>query len=481
MEPLIFDLGSPGRTGFCFPEDSIPLVSPDEILPKNVIRTDLPELPDNDELTVLRHYTKLSQINFCIETGFYPLGSCTMKYNPKIHDELASNKSWTMMHPLQPVSTAQGCLGLISNLEHCLCVIFGMDAFSLQPAAGAHGELTGLMMIKAYHRKRNESRKTVLIPTTAHGTNPASAAMCGYELKEIKTNMRGNVDLSDLKANLSADVAALMLTNPNTLGLFEEDILDIADMVHTCGALLYYDGANANAILGKARPGDMGFDVMHVNLHKTFSTPHGGGGPGSGPVGVKTNLEPYLPTPRVARSDEGYYYLRSDYPDTIGPVKAFYGNFLIALRAYCYIKSLGGRGLTEVSEIAVLNANYMCSQIRKFLRLPYDRICKHEFVVSAEEQKEKGVKAGDIAKGLLDHGFHAPTVYFPLIIYEALMIEPTETECREELDRFIGVLRELMRLADENPTVFEAYPEKTSINRLDEAAAARHPDISYKG
>jgi glycine dehydrogenase subunit 2 len=472
-EPLIFEKSVPGRKGYAFPKLDVP----EQPLFPVELREDL-DLPEVSELDVVRHYTRLSQMNFSIDTHFYPLGSCTMKYNPKINDELASLAGFSEIHPFQPEHHVQGALELMYSLQEILGEITGMDAVSLQPAAGAHGELAGLLMVRAYFRDKGENRHKVLVPDSAHGTNPATAAMLGYEVVQIPSDKRGGVDLQALKNTLSNDVAALMLTNPNTLGLFDENILTISEMVHEVGGILYYDGANLNAILGIARPGDFGFDLVHLNLHKTFSIPHGGGGPGAGPIGVKAFLAPYLPIPVVRKNAESYF-LDENLPKSIGRVKAYYGNFLHLVRGLAYILSYGKEGLRKIAEISVLNANYLMRALAPYFDLPYDRICQHEFVLSAKRQKAFGVKALDIAKRLLDYGFHPPTIYFPLIVEEALMIEPTETESKQTLDAFAKALIQIAREAETNPELLKSAPTTTPVLRVDEALASRKPTLCF--
>jgi len=454
----------------------------EDYLPQAYRRREDAGLPELSEIEVVRHFTHLSSLNYGVDTGFYPLGSCTMKYNPKVNEAAAALPGFTGLHPNLPPEAAQGALELMYHLQQYLAEITGMDAVTLQPAAGAHGELAGLLIIAAYHASRGETqRKKVLVPDSAHGTNPASAAMAGLEVVQIPSNDQGLVDLEALKKALGPDTAALMLTNPNTLGLFESDIVTMARVVHEAGGLLYYDGANLNAIMGITRPGDMGFDVVHLNLHKTFSTPHGGGGPGSGPVGVKEHLASFLPVPVVSYDKvKGQYYLDYDRPQTIGQMKAFYGNFSVMVKAYAYIRTLGPRGLKEVSEQAVLNANYLLSLLRSHFNVPYNRLCKHEFVINPGNKiKEAGVRTLDIAKRLLDYGFHAPTIYFPLIVPEALMIEPTETEPKEVLDAFAGALIRIAEEAVAQPDVLHSAPHNTPVRRLDEAAAARNPVLKW--
>ncbi len=439
------------------------------------------EIPTLDETQIIRHFHRLSQMNYGIDSGMYPLGSCTMKYNPKICEEIASWDKFSNIHPCQDISTVQGNLQIMFELERMLCEITAMDYFCLQPAAGAHGEFLGMLLTRAYHEYNNdESRDEIILPDTAHGTNPASATMAGYKLIEIPSNENGTVDLGKLENSLSAKTACFMLTNPNTLGIFESDILEISKMVHKAGALLYYDGANINAIMGKARPGDMGFDIVHLNLHKTFATPHGGGGPGGGPIGVKIKLEKFLPIPRIGKTKEGMYVFDYDAPDSIGKIKAFYGNFSVLLKAYIYILMMGNEGLKEASEIAVLNANYMKKKIlnSKKYDMPFKFIRKHEFVLSCNKLKEKkGIKAMDVAKRLLDHGLHPPTVYFPLIVKEALMIEPTETESKKDLDIYIDTL---IKIADEEPNIVKSAPVNTPVKRVNEVEATKNPVLTWK-
>nr|WP_243426447.1 aminomethyl-transferring glycine dehydrogenase subunit GcvPB [Caldicoprobacter guelmensis] len=461
------------------PDCDVPQLALEEMVPKECLREEDAMLPEVSEVDVVRHFTRLSQLNYGVDSGFYPLGSCTMKYNPKVDEDVASLVGFTQVHPLQPDETVQGCLEILYRMDRLLSEITGMDRFSLQPAAGAHGEMTGLMVIKAYHQHRGDAKRNkIIVPDSAHGTNPASAAMVGFDVVEVKSNDKGEVDLEELKAVVDDTTAGLMLTNPNTLGLFEKNILEIADIVHKAGGLLYYDGANMNAILGVARPGDMGFDVVHLNLHKTFSTPHGGGGPGAGPVGVKKELEPFLPVPVVEFKD-GMYYLDYDRPLSIGRVKSFYGNFGVIVKAYAYIMSIGAEGLRKVAESAVLNANYLMERLKEYYHIPYNRRCMHEFVISAQRQKEKGVSALDIAKRLMDFGFHPPTMYFPLIVKEALMIEPTETESKETLDAFADALIEVAREVEEQPEKVKDAPHSTPVRRLDEARAARNPVLRW--
>ncbi len=477
---LIFELGRSGRKGYSLPPCDVPVKELDELIPHKMKRQLSLDLPELSEVEVIRHYTELSTRNFGVDTGFYPLGSCTMKYNPKINEETAALPGFTRLHPCQPESTVQGALELLYNTEQLLKEVTGMDRVTLQPAAGAHGELTGLMVIQAYHRTRGDhKRNKVLIPLSAHGTNPATVSMAGYEVIQVPSDARGLVDLEALRAAVDETTAALMLTNPSTLGLFEEDILEIAEIIHQAGGLLYYDGANLNAIMGYTRPGDMGFDVVHLNIHKTFSTPHGGGGPGSGPVGVKDRLASYLPVP-VVEHYGGRFVLNYDLPDSIGKIHSFYGNFGVVVKAYTYLRMMGAEGLKQVSADAVLNANYLMNLLKKTFNLPYDRICKHEFVLSARPEKKKGAGAGDIAKALLDKGFHPPTVYFPLIVEEALMIEPTETETKETLDAFAAAMEDIAAAIEEDAGRVAARPHTTVVGRLDEVRAARNPVLRWR-
>jgi glycine dehydrogenase subunit 2 len=479
-QSLIFEISKPGRVGYSLPEMDVPTVDLEELIPEGYIREEAPELPEVSELDIMRHYTALSNRNHGIDSGFYPLGSCTMKYNPKINENVARYAGFAHIHPLQDESSVQGALELMYDLQEHLIEITGMDEVTLQSAAGAHGEWTGLMMIRAYHEANGDTKRTkVICPDSAHGTNPASATVAGFETITVKSNEDGLVDLEDLRRVVGEDTAALMLTNPNTLGLFEENILEMAEIVHSAGGKLYYDGANLNAVLSKARPGDMGFDVVHLNLHKTFTGPHGGGGPGSGPVGVKADLIPFLPKPIVTkRGDE--FVLDYDRPQSIGRVKPYYGNFGINVRAYTYIRSMGPDGLKAVTEYAVLNANYMMRRLEPHYDLPFDRHCKHEFVLSGRRQKKLGVRTLDIAKRLLDFGYHPPTIYFPLNVEECIMIEPTETESKETLDGFIDKMIQIAKEAEENPEIVQDAPHSTVVGRLDETLAARKPVLRYQ-
>ena len=435
-------------------------------------------IPDISELEVMRHFKELSDKNFCIEKGFYPLGSCTMKYNPKINEVLAALEGFTDLHPKQDDEDAQGSLKLMYKLQESLKVITGMDAITLQPAAGAHGELCGMMIVKKYFETIGENRKNVIIPDSAHGTNPASAAMCGFNIVEIKSNEKGLVDIEALKAVLDKNTAAIMLTNPNTLGLFEENILEISKLVHEAGGLLYYDGANMNAIMGYTNPKLMGFDIVHLNLHKTFSTPHGGGGPGAGPVGVVEKLKDFLPVP-IIKFDGNKYYREYNVKHSIGKMKAFYGNFSVLVKAYAYIL-LTGQNLKDVSSNAVLNANYIMHKLKDYYLLPYNTKCMHEFVLSGNWQKEKGVNTLAIAKRLMDSNFHPPTIYFPLIVHEAIMIEPTESETKQRLDDFINTMIQIANEVNTNPEKVLTHPLTTPVKKVDETLAARNPDLAYK-
>ncbi|RAS85735.1 aminomethyl-transferring glycine dehydrogenase subunit GcvPB [Priestia endophytica] len=475
---LIFEISRPGRVGSSLPESDVDAIDLKEKIPQHLIRDVAAELPEVSELQLIRHYTALSNKNHGIDNGFYPLGSCTMKYNPKINEDVARLQGFTHIHPYQPVESVQGALKLLYELQEDLAEITGMDAVTLQPSAGAQGEWTGLMMVKAYLEHNGEKRTKVLVPDSAHGTNPASATVAGFKTVTIPSNEHGLVDLNELRKHMDSDVAALMLTNPNTLGLFEKEIIEIAKIVHDSGGLLYYDGANANAILGKTTPGQMGFDLVHLNLHKTFTTPHGGGGPGAGPVGVKSKLLPYLPVPRIEKQKDNYV-IDYNHPLSIGRVKGYYGNFGILVRAYTYIRTMGPEGLRQVSESAVLHANYLRKKLEPYFDAPYSQICKHEFVLSGSRQKKQGVRTLDMAKRLLDFGYHPPTIYFPLNVEECLMIEPTETESKETLDAFAEVMIQIAREVEENPDIVLNAPHTTIIGRLDEVQAARQPILRY--
>lgn len=476
---LIFEISKPGRNAADVTASDVPAVNIEDAIGKKYLRKEL-DLPEVAEVDLVRHYTNLSRRNFGVDLGFYPLGSCTMKYNPKVNENIAVLPGFTGLHPYADDESAQGNLQLMYEMQKYLSNIFGMAEFTLQPAAGAHGELTGIMMIKKYFEKKNEKRPLILIPDTAHGTNPASGALCGFETVTLRSNSEGGVDIDHLMSLMTKDVAGLMLTNPNTLGLFERNIEKVAQIVHGKGGLLYGDGANANAFLGKARPGDLGFDVIQLNLHKTFSTPHGGGGPGSGPVGVCAKLVNYLPVPRIIKTGHSYSW-SGKFPDTIGRIRSFYGNFNVVVKAYTYIRSLGAKGLTHATEMAVLNANYIKEKLKPYFDLPYDRVCMHECVFSGKRQvAQNGVHTTDIAKRLIDFGYHPPTIYFPLIVPEAIMIEPTETESKETLDTFCDAMIAIANEAKENPQRVKDAPLTTPVSRLDEVLAARKPDVCWK-
>jgi glycine dehydrogenase subunit 2 len=476
---LIFEKSVPGKRAWLLPESKVPPCSISASLKPEQLRKSPLNFPELSEIDIVRHYTLLSNRNYGVDSGFYPLGSCTMKYNPKINEDLSALPEFQCRHPLLPANMVQGTLSVLAELEQSLIAISGMDAFTLQPAAGAQGELTALFILKEYLRSRDETQRTkVLVPSSAHGTNPASAAMAGFETVTVRCNVDGLVDLDHLKSLLNSEVATLMLTNPNTLGLFEREITIIAELVHQAGGLLYYDGANLNAIMGLVRPGDMGFDLIHLNLHKTFATPHGGGGPGSGPVGVKRFLQELLPIPVLTKGTAGFYW-NYDRPHSIGKIHGFYGNFAVALRALIYIKAMGADGLAQVSRDAVLNANYLRAKLKEYFVLPYDRPCMHEFVLSANNLKEHHVRALDIAKRLLDFGVHPPTIYFPLIVEEAMMIEPTETEGLDTLNQFIEILILIYQEAVNSPDILTSAPHNTVITRVDEALAARCPKLRW--
>lgn len=477
---LIFERSKVGRIGYSLPTNEW-ADQPDlsKVLPAHLLRSQTANLPEVSELDVVRHYTQLSQKNFAIETGFYPLGSCTMKYNPKINEVTSSLKGFSSIHPLQPVTSVQGMLQLYYETERMLSEVLGLSAFSLNSFAGAHGELVGLMIMKKYHHNRKDFKRTkIIVPDSAHGTNPASATVAGFDIIEIQSTSMGTVDINALKAALSDEVAGIMLTNPNTLGLFERDIVQISQLVHEAGGLLYYDGANLNALLGITRPGDMGFDIVHVNLHKTFSTPHGGGGPGSGPVGVAKQLVHLLPNPRIVKTKQGYGIEESS--DAIGRIGGFFGNALIVVRAYTYLRTLGKEHISMVGPLAVLNANYVKEKLRDLYHLPIDTLCKHEFVFNGLIDQSTGVKTLDIAKRLLDFGVHAPTIYFPLLFNQSIMIEPTEVESKETIDQFIQLLRDIAHEAIIAPDNVKSAPHNTPVRRLDEVTAARKPILTYK-
>lgn len=477
---LIFEISKDGRCALDLPKCDVPEENITSLIPQEFLREKAAALPEVSQLDLMRHYTELSERNFGVDSGFYPLGSCTMKYNPKVNEDVCRYPGFALLHPLQDTETVQGALELLYDMEQYLAEISGMDGVTMQPVAGAHGELTGLKLIRAYHRHRGEVRTKVIVPDSAHGTNPASAAVCGLEIVEIKSNEDGSINLEALQAAVGPDTAALMLTNPSTLGLFETQIADIASIVHEAGGLLYYDGANANAIMGIVRPGDMGFDVVHFNLHKTFATPHGGGGPGSGPVGVKKSLVPFLPAP-IVTFDGSKYELDHDRPLSIGKVHSFYGNFGVIVRAYAYIRALGPDGLRQASQDAVLNANYCLHELREKYYAPFTRFCMHECIVTSKEQTQYGIRTLDIAKRLLDYGYHPPTIYFPMIVEEALMIEPTDTESKETLDSFIAVMKKIAEEAEVDATQIKSAPHTTVVGRLDETMAARKPVVRWKG
>lgn len=483
-DKIIFELSTPGTEGISLPLPDVPEVKPFDVIPSEFLRKNEAKLPSVSEPDVMRHFISLSLKNHHIDKGFYPLGSCTMKYNPKVNEKLARLPRFTSAHPHYPDELAQGTLSLLYQMQEMLAEIAGMDAVTLQPVAGAHGEFTALLMIRAYHAHNKRNPTKVVLPDSAHGTNPASVAMAGYEVIQIPSNAQGRVDLEQLAKVCNSDMAAFMLTNPNTLGIFEADIIEIARLVHGCGAMLYMDGANLNALLGITRPGDAGFDIVHYNTHKTFSTPHGGGGPGAGALSVKAVLEPFLPSPVVGkeydRKGNDVYFLDNRRPLSIGAVHGFYGNVGNMIRAYCYIRHHGAQGLREVSETAIINARYLREKLRQKFDLPYDSPSLHEFVLSGDRQKAMGVKTLDIAKRILDFGIHAPTVYFPLIVHEALMIEPTETESKASLDNFIEIMYQIADEVEKNPEIVRSAPHNTPVKRLDEAMAAREPDVSYQ-
>ena len=479
---LVFELSKKGRTAYTLPESGCPKAE----IPAGLQRSAAPALPEVSEVDVARHYTNLSQMNFGVDTGFYPLGSCTMKYNPKINEEIAAMPAFQGLHPLQDDSTVQGALEVYYEMDKALAAITGMKHFTFNPCAGAHGELTGLMIMRSYHMHRGDLARTkVIVPDSAHGTNPASAAVCGLEIVEVKSGANGLVDVESLRPLLGPDIAGIMMTNPNTLGLFEKDIKEIAALVHECGGLLYYDGANMNPLLGTVRPGDMGFDIMHLNLHKTFSTPHGGGGPGSGPVGVAERLVGFLPVPRVEKLSDGTFRVVRSSADAAGRVSAFMGNFGVILRAYAYILMLGKQHIKMAGKLATLSANYIKESLKDAYKLPIESVCKHEFVFDGliddgSSTGKPGATTLDVAKRLLDYGFHAPTIYFPLLFHQALMIEPTETESKETLDLFIEVMHEIAREAAEDPDVLHEAPHLTPISRPDETTAARNPILKFE-
>ncbi|AVQ39221.1 glycine dehydrogenase (aminomethyl-transferring) [Clostridium botulinum] len=479
-DKVIFELSSEGRKGYRLPDLDVPEVELSELLPKNLLREDEIDLPEVSEVDVVRHYTALSNKNYTVDNGFYPLGSCTMKYNPKINEDIAALSGFSKIHPLQDENISQGALELMYDLKTKLCEITGLDDFTLQPAAGAHGEYTGLLVIKAYHEKRGDTKRTkIIVPDSAHGTNPASASVAGFDIVEIKSGEDGRVSIEELKKVLNDEIAGLMLTNPSTLGLFEKDIKLISELVHEAGGLLYYDGANLNAIMGIARPGDMGFDVCHLNMHKTFSTPHGGGGPGSGPVGVKKHLSKFLPVPTVEKENDKFI-LNYNRPDSLGKIRSLYGNFGVMVKAYTYILTMGKEGLKYASENAVLNANYIKESLRAYYNIGVDDICKHEVILSTLKENPHHISTLDIAKRLIDYGVHPPTVYFPLIIEEALMIEPTESESKETVDEFIDAMKKIAVEAKENQELLHEAPVNAPVRRLDQVKAARKPILKWQ-
>ena len=480
-DKLIFEISRPGRVGYSLPKNEWSTNKADGELsiPKALLRETPAELPEVSELDVVRHYTNVSNKNFGVETGFYPLGSCTMKYNPKINEEIAHHPAFCGLHPLQNEESVQGALAVYYHTARALSELTGLADFTLTPCAGAHGELTGLMVMRQYHLLRGDTKRTrVIVPDSAHGTNPASAAVCGLEIVEVKSTADGTVDTNDLKALLDDTIAGIMMTNPNTLGIYEKEVVEIARLVHEAGGLLYYDGANLNPMLGASRPGDMGFDIMHINLHKTFSTPHGGGGPGSGPVGVAAHLVDCLPNPRVVKGENGEFRIQNS-ESGCGRVAAFMGNFGVVMKAYTYILSLG-RDIKHVGPIATLNANYVKESLRDAYYLPVDTVCKHEFVFDGLADKSTGVTTLDIAKRLLDYGYHAPTIYFPLLFHQSIMIEPTETESKETLDDFIGIMHRVAEEAISDPDMVKSAPHTTPVRRLDETTAAKNPLLKYR-
>ena len=478
MEQLIFEYSSKGKIGVALPAESVSDTTVKKLIPESLLRQTELNLPEVSEPEVVRHFVNLSTMNHHVDKGFYPLGSCTMKYNPKINDKLAGLSGFANAHSMQPESVSQGAMELMYDLEKMLCAITGMYAATLQPAAGSHGELTGVMIMKKYHESKGDARKYILVPDSAHGTNPSSAYSANYLTIAIKSNERGCIDIDDLRAKMNGEVAGLMITNPNTLGLFEEEVEQIVDIIHEYDGLVYMDGANLNALLGITCPGDLGFDITHINLHKTFSTPHGGGGPGSGPIAVVEKLAKYLPVPRVVKTDQGFH-LDDNYPDTIGKVLGHYGNFSVMVRAYVYIAMLGIRGLQEVSKNAILNANYLRVKLADKFTVPYNRACMHEFVASGESHRELGIKTLDIAKRLLDFDVHAPTVYFPLVVKEAIMIEPTESESKQTLDKFIEAMETIDREAHENPDILHQSPLTTPVRRMEELRANKDLKVCW--
>lgn len=479
MNKLLIEKSKAGRRGYSLPESGVPAVDVNKAIPAQFLRKDNPMLPEMSENEVSRHFFNLSQLNYCLDSGFYPLGSCTMKYNPKVNEVTASMPGFAHLHPMTNPEDAQGALRLMYELGECLKEIFGLPGVSLQPAAGSHGEFTGIMTFRAYHHSRGDMKRTkILIPDSAHGTNPASAAMAGFSIVTIKSRPDGRVDLEDLASKCNDETAGLMLTNPNTIGLFESQVVEIEKLVHGCGALMYMDGANLNALMGLTRPGDMGFDCVHTNLHKTFSTPHGGGGPGSGAICVSEKLIPFLPVPQIVKNGEKYELI-TDIPTSIGKVHSFFGNFGVLVRAYTYIRMLGSKGLREASEVAILNANYLFSLMKDTFDVPFDEHCMHEFVLSGDRQKKLGASTKDMTKRLLDYKYHAPTVYFPLIVHEAMLIEPTETETKETLDEFAATMKKIAKEVEEDLNSVLTSPHTTPLKRLDDALAARNVNITW--
>ncbi len=478
-EPLIFDQSVPGRVAYSLPPSDVPEEKPERLLPNKLLREDIEGFPEVSEVDVIRHYTRMSQWNYGVDSGFYPLGSCTMKYNPRVNEDVARISGFARAHPYQPEELSQGALQLMWELEQYLAEISGMDRVTLQPAAGAHGELTGMMLIHAYLTAKGNPRKKVIIPDSAHGTNPASSAICGYEVVPVKSGPRGVVEPKAVAEVMDEQVAAIMVTNPNTLGLFEEHIVEIAEVVHKKGGQVYCDGANLNALVGIAKVGDMGIDVLQFNLHKTFSTPHGGGGPGSGPAGLKKHLAPFLPVPTVEKQGKRFV-LNYAIPKSIGKVRAFYGNFAMMVRAYAYIRSFGPKEMRRVAEVAVINANYLLSQLKGVYDLPHDRHCMHECVFSDALQSRTDIHTVDVAKRLIDLGFHPPTIYFPLIVKGALMIEPTETESKETLDHFIAAMKRIAEEAEKAPEHLRMAPHNPKVTRLNETKAAREPKLRWR-
>jgi len=477
-EPLIFEQGGDGRKGYSLPRWDVEEMKPEKFVPPSLLRKELDDFPQLCEVDVVRHFTRLSQWNYGVDSGVYPLGSCTMKYNPKVNEEVAKMSGFATIHPYQPEDLSQGILRLMYELEGFLAEITGMDCVSLQPAAGAQGELAGMMMVRACLQSRGEKRKKVLVPDTAHGTNCSTLSVASYQMVEVKSNEKGIVPLEKVAEQMDEEVAAIMVTNPNTLGLFEEHLSKIAEIVHRKGGFVYCDGANLNALMGIVKLGDLGVDLVHINLHKTFSTPHGGGGPGAGPVAIKKELAPFLPIPAIEKHGE-IYRLNYDRPHSIGKMKAFYGNFGVLIKAYAYILSMGSEGLRRVSEMAVLNANYLMKRLKDHYYLPYDRPCMHECVFTDRFQERFRVSTLDIAKRLIDYGFHPPTIYFPLVVKGALMTEPTETESKENIDRFIETMIEIAKEAEENPDLLREAPQKVKMRRLDEVLAARRPRLRW--